>query len=144
MKYNKNSKRNDNVYEEFKRMCPHAVENIIDWFDGQDRFEIFIIMNDGSAYMYDSIYKGFKKANSFEDLADTYKNNEQWKTIFARRLYRRMCVKGKSQDILSYETGISTCMINRYCNAESMVSGYNLIKIAEALECTVNDLVYFD
>ena len=137
---------NEEVFEEFLHMCPYVTDvadEIVDWWDGQDAFEIIAIKRDGSAYLYDAIDKGFKQASSVEDLKEHPTNEEEWRNAFARRLYRMICLRGLSQDDLAYETGISTGAMSRYVNGYSTPSVYKLISIADVLGCTLDELARF-
>lgn len=137
------TQNNKEVYEEFLHMCPYVVDEIIDWWDGQDIFEIVAVKQDGHAYSYDSIDKGFKLASSVEGLEDHPTNEEEWRNAFARHLYRKICLKGMSQDDVAYEAGISTATMSKYVNGYSTPTAYKIANIADVLGCTVDELIRF-
>lgn len=141
-----NGKTHDNteVFEEFLHICPHVIDEIVDWWDGQDEFEIIAVKQDGYAYLYDAIEKGYRYSSSVEGLKERPSNEEEWRNAFARRLYRTICIRGLSQDDVAWKAGISTCMMSRYVNGQSTPTAYKLMNIADVLDCTVDELIYFE
>lgn len=131
------------IFREFLRMCPYVKEEIVRWRKGEE-YEIIVELRDGTAYRYDYVTKTFKWARSSREFTRKPRNEEEWRNFFARRLHRKMVICGYTQDDLSYETGISAGTISRYINGEAMPTAYKLIQIADVLDCSVNDLVYFD
>ena len=46
-----------------------------------------------------------------------------------------------NRDLLSYKTGISTVTLSKYMNGKTTPSTYNIQKIAQALRCSVTELI---
>lgn len=130
------------IFEEFLRMCPYVRGRVITWYKNDD-YEITVELEDGSAYRYDYIEKVYRRVSRVEDFMRPPSNEEEWRKIFSNRLYRRMRIKGITQDELAWRAGISAGMMTNYVNGYSTPSAYKLLKIANVLECSVEDLIYF-
>ena len=129
--------------EDFVFMCPFAKDKIVDWWMANENDLIVELKNGEGFYRYDTFARTFTYARRLEDLKRDVDTEPQWRLEFAKKLFRIMTQQGYSQDDLAYRTGISPASITKYVNGYSTPTIYKLIKIAEALDCTVNDLVYF-
>ena len=69
-------------------------------------------------------------------------NAKQWKHIFAKNLTKKMDEVGIGQRELSRKSGVSETAIFNYLNENREPKFTIIIKLAEALECPVNDLIY--
>ena len=69
-------------------------------------------------------------------------NTKQWKHIFAKNLTKKMDEVGIGQRELSRKSGVSETAIFNYLNENHEPKFTIIIKLAEALECPVNDLIY--
>ena len=70
---------------------------------------------------------------------------QEWRKEFARRL-RRIAHQNKdyNQKELAEASGISEVTISRYYNGLRSPSSDNLVRIARALDCTIDDLIMVD
>ena len=129
--------RDINVFNEFVKMCPWAVDKVVHW-NSSDVGEIVVELDDGGVVQYDKIIKTWRFARNLQELKDlrTPTNEEEWKQEFSWRLYRKMVSKGLSQDDLAFEANIS---ITKYMNGTSVPSAYNLLKIAKAMHLSIED-----
>ena len=132
--------RDVNVFNEFVKMCPWAVDKVVRW-NSSDVGEIVVELDDGSVIQYDQVVKTFRCASSLEELdaMRTPTNEEEWKQEFSRRLYRKMRSKGYTQDDLSGDADISPASITKYVNGVAVPSTYNMVKIAKVLHLSVED-----
>lgn len=132
--------RDVNVFNEFVKMCPWAVDKVVHW-NPSDIGEIVVELDDGSVIQYDQVVKTFRCASSLEELdaMRTPANEEEWKQEFSRRLYRKMRSKGYTQDDLSWDADISPASITKYVNGVAVPSTYNMVKIAKVLHLSVED-----
>ena len=62
----------------------------------------------------------------------------------ANKIKKQMELLGMSQKDLARETGLTESAISRFINGTRQPRLYNLIKIADALEMTVDELVRED
>lgn len=60
---------------------------------------------------------------------------------FSERMRRRLDQKGMTQSDLSRATGLGRDSISAYTNAKSLPTAENAKKIADVLNCLVNDLI---
>lgn len=128
------------VFNEFNDKYPALAENIVDWYPSA-QMEITVKLRDGRKYAYDWMAKIVWPIHDPEDKMEEMTEDE-WRLIFAKNLMRKMRKFGMSQDELSYITGISQVTISKYINCKATPSTYNVRKIANALRCTVGELVY--
>lgn len=130
------------IFREFLCMCPYVRNDISKWYKFEE-YEIIIELKDGSAYRYDSLNKAFKWAPSPKEFTRPPRNEDEWRYRFSRRLYNKIISEGYNQDAIAYETGISPGAISKYINGDMVPTVYKLQKIADVLNCTVDDLIYF-
>lgn len=127
------------VYDEFVRMNPEIGEQIVDWYPS-GQMEITVKIKSGKKYSYDWMQK---LTTSLYDQDEEYDETEaEWRNRFARNLDHKLYNVGMSQDLLAFETGISPVTISKYIRARATPSTYNLRKIAQALKCSVSELIY--
>lgn len=69
-------------------------------------------------------------------------NDRKWKQNFAARLRKMMIKKVMNQMELADASGISQSSIAQYLNANRVPTVLNLVYIADALECTRDELAY--
>lgn len=66
---------------------------------------------------------------------------ELWKDIFVERVRDLMYEKNMTQREMANKTGIGTNNISQYLNGDKTPSVNVLLKICDALECTMDKLV---
>lgn len=71
---------------------------------------------------------------------------QEWRYEFKFRLRKRMRKKRKdmTQKELAILSGVEEHTISRYMNMTRKPSAEAVYKLAKALDCTPNDLIYFD
>lgn len=130
----------NDIFEEFKKMCPWAVKDITRWYKKGD-LEIVVELRDGGAASYDYVSKTYKFVKSVDELQVKPSTEKEWRRAFAGKLYKKMRMKGMTQSELSWQTDISIGMISKYINGISTPNSYKLVKIAEVLGCDVSELI---
>lgn len=126
------------IFDEFKTMVPWVMRDIADWYPS-GQMEITIKLKDGSRMIYDYVDKKWQMISSYA--CDYWITEKEWRYEFARKLKRRLNIKGMNQTDLSKLTGITQAQLSRYLSGEASPRGYNVLKIARALECSVSELV---
>lgn len=116
-------------------------EKAVDWYPSGPS-EITVKLSDGSRLIYDDISKTRRM------LRDIYKRplertEKEWKQDFSRRLKQMIRMRSTTQIELSARTGISAPTIHLYVSGKSVPSLYNASKLADALNCSINDLMDF-
>lgn len=66
---------------------------------------------------------------------------QEWKDEFAFRLKECMRIKYINNRKLAERTGINEGLISRYRNGDRIPNGINISKLADALDCTPNQLM---
>lgn len=132
----------DRIFENFKLHFPTAVEKIIDWYPSGP-YEITARYSDGHRIAYDDDRETLRHLGRLpEDICRV--SEDDWKAVFSRKLRRIMDRKYISQKDLSERTGISRATVSAYINGRSVPSLYAAHKIANALECSINEFMDFD
>ena len=135
----------DSIFDEFCKMCPWAAKDVKKWYPSENEMEITIELRDGSAMQYDYILKCFRSGASLKELLESRKvtNEEEWRMEFAIRLFKKMQIKGWTQEDLAWDTNISQGSIAKYVNGITTPSAYNVWKMARVMNCPITDLVDF-
>ena len=127
------------MFEDFKMFCPWSKRGVVRW-KTFDKTQIIVELDDGSKILYDYLDKTFR---NLHPIVEGDNEEECWRYEFSQRLRTKMRQRAVRQEILSEETGISRPMISHYMNGKSLPSIYNVMKIARALHCTVEELMHF-
>lgn len=127
------------ILEEFEKYYPMLAEDAVDWYpSGRD--EITVKLKNGSRVYYDHDQKAFGYVRTN---IDSNYEEENWKKEFGRRLNKLMRSKGLIQSELAGLSEMSVISISNYIRGVSTPSGYNIIKLARALGCSVSELIDF-
>lgn len=123
------------LYENFKLYFPSIEKVCISW-EQTDLFELEIHNKDGSIDIYNDMNHSLgPKINTSTDAG--------WRKEFARRLRKKIAMKGITQDNLSKLTGIGQPLLSLYTQGKSLPSAQKVSSLAKAIGCSVNDLIGF-
>lgn len=100
-------------------------------------FEYLVTFKDGSKKVYDDLYGKFYIFRNTDDLTE-----EEFREELGRRIKKMMDIRHINQTKMSKIIGVSQATINLYANGKIIPNFYILKKIARALGCDVNDLVW--
>ena len=123
------------LYENFKLYFPSIEKGCISWKQ-TDLFELEIHNKDGAIDIYNDMN------HSLGPKIDT-STDAGWRKEFARRLRKKIAMKGITQDNLSKLTGIGQPLLSLYTQGKSLPSAQKVSALAKALGCSVNDLIGF-
>ena len=123
------------LYENYKSHFPSFEKDCAGWKQ-TDLFELEINNKDGSIDIYNDMN------HSLGPKIDT-STDSGWRKEFARRLRKKMAMKGITQVRLSELTGISQQLLSLYTQGKSLPSAQKVSAIAKAIGCSVNDLIGF-
>ena len=123
------------LYENFKLYFPSFAKGCISQRQ-TDLFELEIHNKDGSIDIYNDMN------HSLGPKIDT-NTDAGWRKEFARRLRKKIAMKGITQDNLSKLTGIGQPLLSLYTQGKSLPSAQKVSAIAKAIGCSVNDLIGF-
>ena len=132
-----NKKHYDKIFEDFKEECPGLVSKVDHW-DAEGTNTIKIYFKNGTVNIYNYILKGLMPVHQNDG------TEEDWRRDFRDKLVEKMADCDYTQQELAYATGISQTMIGRYLNKQSMPSGYVVAKLAKALHCSPDELIWFE
>ncbi len=122
------------LYFEYKQYTQFESTTCVSWEPYTDH-QIKIYLDDGGIRIYNGRYRSIRTVfeNDHSDEAIT--------RDFSFNLQERMYDKELTQKDLSKLTGISQSMISNYITRERTPSLSAALRIADALECSVYDLV---
>ena len=127
------------IYNDFIGRYPELAEKIIDWYPS-GQMEITVKIKGGEKYAYDwhdqIAYLIYTQDDEYE------LNEEEWRKRFAKKLQQKLNRLGMTQEVLAFNTGISLVTINKYIKSKATPSGYNIQRIASALQCSYSELMY--
>lgn len=106
------------------------------------RNELTVVLKNGDVIKQDIINNQHLHYVSRPYPDEEFLDERQHQSEFAYALDIRLRWKFMSQKDLSDMTGISESTICRYLSGKSMPSSYNLAKIARALDCSIEELIY--
>lgn len=134
--------RYSDYYREFLYYTPFSDSDVRDWKPGV-RNELIVYLHDGNILSYNCVGHSCSYVD-IVDLDDYTMSDEEAKNLFAYNLTRIMEKRFFKQKDLADKTGISQMSISKYINGVSMPSIIHAKRLATALDCTLNELVYFD
>lgn len=123
------------LYENYKLYFPSFEKTSVSWKQ-TDLFELEINDKDGSIYIYNDMN------HSLGPKIDT-RTDAGWKKEFARRLRKKIAMRGITQISIGELTGISQPLLSLYTQGKSLPSAQKVSALAKALNCSVNDLIGF-
>ena len=132
-----NKKHYIKIFEDFKEECPSLVSKVDHW-DVEGDNSIRVYFTDGTVNIYNYILKGLMPVHQNDG------TEEDWRRDFRDKLVEKMADCDYTQQELAYATGISQTMIGRYLNKQSIPSGYVVAKLAKALHCSPDELIWFE
>lgn len=126
----------EQLFDEFKLYFPWLTDNVDSWTSNGPN-TILIKMFDGKEIEYNHNFKSIKNVVDYNGTED------DWRREFSNKLIEKMADKGFDQSYLSELSGVSQVSISKYINRKAMPSGFVIDRLAEALECSVSDLIDF-
>ncbi len=117
---------------------PNLNMNDIDYGLDLNPYDLLIQFRDGRVIIFDT----FDNTYRYIPYANRPLTDEEEILEFSIRLKQQMRRSYIDQDELSRRTGISRNTINKYLNKKSIPNYVSLCRIADAVNCTLNDLRY--
>lgn len=117
---------------------PFATEEDLEQVIWVSDDEVYFKFKDGRRRLYDVVLHG-----SMGFYPEGYElTDDELKRSFKDRLYRLMVHKGITQEELASRVGTSQTMMSHYLTGRSIPTFITAAKIARALGCSVEDLLY--
>lgn len=129
------------VYDNFALHFPSLYERMVRWYPISER-EIVVELDDNRRYVYNLVGDLLSRAYEEEDIDILDMEENYWREHFSRRIRKKLYNTATNQDMLSMRTGISETTLSKYVNGKVTPSAFNLYKIARALECSANELIF--
>lgn len=101
-------------------------------------YELLVTLTDGGRVIYDDLDKTLTYLRF--DLDDP--NEAEYAMMFGVRLRRKMREKRITQEELSREIGVSQPTFNKYLNGDVRIPLTKAYKLANALDCSLDDFFY--
>ena len=120
-----------------KLLYPRVAADAIEFIDNGP-FEIIVKTVDGEVFSYDDTEDSLRRLPSNCNAM----TEEECKKEFGIRLRQMMMFKCVNQLELSERTGISQPAISNYITGRTAPTLYNIDKIAKALGCSIDTLMY--
>lgn len=130
------------MYNRFLEKHKRIGYGVIDWYY-IGNCTLVLHTKYGDTYTYDDKKRKVVRVMKEEDKVLGVMTEEDWRKEFALVLRDKMRKKGMKGYMLADKTGLSRIAISKYVNATRTPSSYNLVLIADALECLVSELTYF-
>lgn len=125
---------NEYTWKNFSMHYPHLADKVKEVFECK-YFEYIMRLNDGRMISYYELENSVRNLPDEDDLH----TEEAYRREFGIRLGRIMEQKHISQLELSELTGISQASISSYINQRKSPTYYTADKIAQALDCSIDD-----
>lgn len=123
--------------DNFNLYYPHYASKAVEYRDlGHN--ELLVKLEDGRVITYyDPLHSTMRLPDHVEDI-----DEEMYKRLFKFKINTILFTKGLTQSDIAERTGIPQSLISNYVTGDKIPSFYRLYKIANALGCSVKDLVY--
>lgn len=126
----------DFLYKYVLNNNPYIHEEDINNFVALNSHDLQITFKNGITEIYDTFANTCKRVSNLED---SNKTDKILKNNFKRTLQIKMSAKWIDQDELARRIGTSQQMVSKYLTGKS-VPGYLILhKIANALDCNIDD-----
>ena len=128
------------IWNDFYDNYPAVAERVVDYYKS-GQFELTLIFEDGEKLIYNSNSKAMRYMKQ-RDPREV--DEDEYKMLFADILTRKMMEKETTQKDLAEITGLSKVSISGYMRGKTIPSSFAIYKLANALDCSVSELIDFD
>ena len=128
-------KMRNRALEDINAYFPYVYESL-KIIDGLGFGEWFIETVNGERLIYDEVARTIRRYSVCDD------DESRLRKEFGIRLRKMLYFKGVSQEELSEQTGLSKVTLSKYMNGRSIPNYFKAKKIADALECSLDDFSY--
>lgn len=129
----------NSIWNDFCERFPSTADRAIDYYRS-GTFEITILFSNSERATYDSLAKTIRYIKPMEGAMP----EEVWRNNFSLVVSKKMNSKGMTNKELAERVGVSAITIGKYVNGKSSPSPCVLLNIADALGCSVSELIDFD
>lgn len=130
----------ENMIHNLSLYFPFICKQGIDKYIINKYHTMTIYLKNGDKYLYNDTRKTIRRL----PVNASNLTEEQYRIEFADRLFFAMLTRGVTQEELADKLGISQTTISQYLNSKRTPSFYMVDRIAKALDCSTDDLRYFE
>jgi DNA-binding Xre family transcriptional regulator len=124
------------LYKYVMNNNPFINEEDILSYEALNKHDLLITFRNGNKEIYDTFSNTSRRVNRIDQ---TQTDDSQMRLNFRRRLQTIMNRKWVTQEELARRINSTQPMVSRYLTGQSIPSALTLKKIADALDCSVND-----
>lgn len=124
------------LYKYVMNNNPFINEEDILSYEALNKHDLLITFKNGNKEIYDTFSNTSRRVNRIDQ---TQTDDSQMRLNFRRRLQTIMNRKWVTQEELARRINSTQPMVSRYLTGQSIPSALTLKKIADALNCSVND-----
>ena len=121
------------MFNNLELYYPDIPEQIQSWYTSGD-WEITLKLKDGTKWIFDGRDNLLHKIRR-EDISQ-----EEYIREFSIRLNRKMRDAGMGTEELAERLGVARGTVSRWLNGRTIPGGYILMRIAQELQCSTNEL----
>lgn len=132
----------ENVLRRFELCNPRDYERIVTFFDIGD-FETLFKLSDGSRIIFDELDESSLYLRP-RDTDEPFLTEIEWKNELARKIRKKMSMRGMTNKYLAEALGISPPTVGLYAKGKRCPDPYMIQRMARVLGCPVSDLNNFD
>ena len=133
----------EHIIKNFSLMYPSTSELVVNHKYIGDS-EIIFGLSDGSKIIYDECSNGITFIKHSDDADKAELSEQELRKEFARKLKKKLRLRGVTQKELAHAIGMSEFAISHYASGKRTPSVYAVNKIARFFNCDVSDLTDFD
>lgn len=135
-----NTKYYEEIFDEFKSYHPYLVNDVDDYRPRGD-VGIRLTMKNGMKYDFDKNTKGIRRVEDYSMNGIKDITEERCRESISYHLIEMMGLRGYNQTTLAECTGLGKGTIYNYINKKATPSATALRKMAQALDCSISDLL---
>ena len=124
----------------FEEFCLYNLTENVETYWKSDDFELDVRYENGSLFRYSAMDHSMRRLRP-DTLKRMCEDEEYFRFIFRVNLERMMHKRGVDRQSLSYCTDISYATLTKYLRQYATPSGYNMFRLAEALNCDISEFV---
>lgn len=128
----------DSLEESYLAVYPWSDATIEEWNELND-WTVIATMRNGRSYLYDDISRHLREVIPIRDGLDL--TDEEWSMGFAQRLQNQIYRSRTTQGRLADAVGITDTMMSRYITGRAIPRAQIVYRMAQALDCTVDDIM---
>lgn len=113
---------------------PYISKENVESYKALNEHDLLVTYKNGTMEIFDTFLNTSRQVNKIKD-----NNDEQLKLSFKRKLQTLMNRRWITQEELAKRINTSQQMISRYLTGQSIPSAITLKKIADALDCNINE-----